>query len=72
MLPRAVLWNDREKENWIVWIYPNDEFAKGAVENPANSSFLRQRVRYARAGNVVVAYFRAGDTERIEDALSRL
>jgi hypothetical protein len=72
MLPHTVLWNVREKTNWIVWIYPNEELAKGVVDNPANWAFRRQPVRYARAGNVVVGYLRAEDEQRLEDALSRI
>ena len=70
MLPEVVLWNVREKKNWIVWIYPSDEIAEGVVDSP--QFFLRQPVRFARVGNVVVAYSRPRDEERIEDALSRI
>lgn len=75
--PIAFAWDVSQRpRGWSIMIYRTADYAKGNAGNwesrTETSLVSGQRVRYERDENVVVAYVKASDHERIRDLLDRL
>jgi hypothetical protein len=71
MLQRVTLWNERERRNWVIWLFDNEDQARDLVTKPPPSP-LGQPLKVARAGNVVVMYLDGTDGPRLFGALAQL
>lgn len=71
-VPRVKLWNDLERQSWVIWLYDNEDEARDVVAHLPPSRLDRQ-LRVARAANVVLLFYGgAADPSRLFGALARL